>query len=193
MTPRVRTSNVRSLVGGGLVVLSLAALALVLPDASEKRAQQQRARQNAEATLRAQVDQLNRYKGMEAELQKGQARVEQLSKALPQGSLGDLQWALSRTLNDLAKEAGLRLPVAKYSAPNRETAKGTGFETVDVEATLVGVYPSLKKFMLALEKSGMPFGVTAVRLEETPEGARMTLTLRAFRQAAPIAQEDSAA
>ena len=192
MTPRVRTSHVRSVIGGSLVLLSLVALAFVLPDASGRREQQQRARRNAEATLRSQLDQLNRYKAMELDLQKGQARVEQIAQGMPQGSLGELQWALSRTLNDLAREAGLRIPVAKYNAPNREASKGTGFETVDVEATLIGVYPALKKFMLALEKSGMPFGVTAVRLEETPEGARLTLTLRAFRQAA-AAQEENAA
>ena len=53
---------------------------------------------------------------------------------------------------------------------------------MDVEFNATGVYMNLKAFMLALEGSKLPFAVVSAKLEESPEGAHLTITLRAFRQ-----------
>ena len=54
-----------------------------------------------------------------------------------------------------------------------------------MEFNALGVYQSLKSYMLALEGSGLPFAVGAVKLDESPEGARLSVVLRAFRKAGP--------
>ena len=51
-----------------------------------------------------------------------------------------------------------------------------------MEFNATGVYMNLKSFMLALEGSKLPFAVVGAKLEESPEGAHLTITLRAFRQ-----------
>jgi hypothetical protein len=91
---------------------------------------------------------------------------------------------MSRTLHSLALKHGVRLQSVKYGLPNRENAKGTDLESIDVEFTVLGVYSSIKPFMLALEGAGQGFAVGGARLEESPEGARLNVTLRAFRRGA---------
>jgi hypothetical protein len=44
--------------------------------------------------------------------------------------------------------------------------------------------------MLALEGSGVPFAVRDGRLEESPEGARLDIVLRAFRKASGPEREE---
>ena len=77
----------------------------------------------------------------------------------------------------------------KYGPPTREASKGSQLESVDVEFNLTGIYLNLKSFMLGLEGSKLPFAVVAAKMEESPEGAHLTITLRAFRQATPTAAE----
>jgi hypothetical protein len=63
-----------------------------------------------------------------------------------------------------------------------------------VEFTAIGVYKNLKSFMHALEGSGQPFGASTVKLDESPEGGRLSVTLRAFRQTSAQGRaEDQAA
>ncbi len=54
---------------------------------------------------------------------------------------------------------------------------------MEVEFVALGVYANHKAFMLDLEGSGLPFAVRDGRLEESPEGARLDIVLRAFRKA----------
>lgn len=190
MTERLRTSTLRVGVGAGLAVLAGLALLFVLPDASGRRKQQERTRRSADDALRAQIDQLAKYQAQADQVRRGRAMVEDLETHLPKGSLGDLHWELSRRLYTLAADSALRLTLVKYGAPNKEAAKGTNLESLDVECTLIGVYPALKKFMHALEGGKLPFGVAAARLDETPEGARLNLTLRAFRQSSTPRREE---
>ena len=83
------------------------------------------------------------------------------------------------------------LIAAKYGPPTREGSKGSLLESVDVEFNATGIYKNLKSFMLALEGSKLPFAVVGAKLEESPEGAHLTITLRAFRQtSAPPGSHD---
>lgn len=100
----------------------------------------------------------------------------------PPPGVGELQWLLSRKLYDLAQKHGVRIISVKYGLPNRESTKGTDLEALDVEFASLGVFSSLKPFMLALEGSDLPFAVVTAKLEESPEGARLSAVLRAFRK-----------
>jgi hypothetical protein len=84
----------------------------------------------------------------------------------------------------------MRLQTVKYSLPSREGSRGTDLESVEVEFTALGLYGAQKAFMLDLEGSGLPFAVRDGRLEESPEGARLTLVLRAFRKAQVAEREE---
>ena len=95
-------------------------------------------------------------------------------------------------LHNLTTKAGVQLQSVKYGQPSKEESKGTGLEAMQVEFTVTGLYPNIKAFMRALEGSGLPFAVEDARLEESPEGARLTGTLRAFRKVTARNTEDGA-
>jgi hypothetical protein len=78
----------------------------------------------------------------------------------------------------------------KYGQASREGTKGSGLESIEVEFVAVGLYANHKAFMLDLEGSGLPFAVRDGRLEESPEGARLDIVLRAFRKAGTPDRED---
>lgn len=189
----LRTSSVRAAVGGALLLAALGIAAFVLPDASRRRTQQEKARQEAKNLLAAQITQLAERQALVDRLTLDQRHLEELEKKMPSGNVGQLQWELSQILFDKAKENGVRLQTVKYGLPSREGAKGTDLESIDVEFTVLGIYPAMKPFMLALEGSGLPFAVGAARLEESPEGARLSVTLRAFRHSGVTTSSDSAA
>jgi hypothetical protein len=187
MTPRLRASTLRSIVGAALLLASALVALFVLPDASKALDQQRKAASQAQRNLTEQLGRLVELQKRAEMIRQGRLRMEQLEANMPKGSVGELQWSLSRTLADLAKVHGVRVSPVKYGSPGREGAKGTDLENLDVDFTALGVYQSLKKFMLALEGSGLPFGVSAAKLDEGgPEGARLTITLRAFRRAGAV-------
>jgi Tfp pilus assembly protein PilO len=188
MTATLRQSQIRLYAGLGLLVLTLAVAIFVLPDASDELSQKTRLSNDARAALDRQKEELVQFRHLSEQVKSGQAAIETLEKGMPKGSVGELQWAMSRTLHDLATSHGVRLQSVKYGIANRESSKGTDLESIDVEFTALGVYSSLKPFMLALENSGQGFAVGAARLEESPEGARLGVTLRAFRQGEPSAR-----
>ncbi len=183
MSSPLRQSQFRLIVGisclglGGLVAL------LVLPDASRQLENERRARANAKAALEQQEKTLKEYQDLTDQIRQGQERILALEKNMPQGSVGDLQWTLSKALHELSQKYAVRLQSIKYGTPSREGAKGTDLEAMDVEFSALGVFQNIKPFMMALEGSGLPFAVSSVRMEESPEGARLSVTLRAFRKA----------
>jgi len=182
MAATLRQSQVRLYVGLGLLALTLGVAIFVLPNASDELRQKTRLSNDARAALERQKEELVQFRHLSEQVKSGQAAIETLEKGMPKGSVGELQWAMSRTLHDLATKHGVRLQSVKYGMANREGSKGTDLESIDVEFTALGVYSSLKPFMLALESTGQGFAVGAARLEESPEGARLGVTLRAFRQ-----------
>ncbi|HEX4845374.1 MAG TPA: hypothetical protein VFV26_04090, partial [Geothrix sp.] len=139
-----------------------------------------------------QLQQLQELQQLADRLRRGQETLENLEARLPRGSAGELQWSLSKTLHELAKKHGLRLQNVKYGLPSREGARGSDLEAVDVQFVALGVYASHKAFMLDLESSGLPFAVRDGRLEESPEGARLDIVLRAFRKAGAPDREEEA-
>ena len=190
MSATLRQSQIRLYAGGGLVVLAILVGAFILPEASDQLARNQRAVREAQAALARQKDELQDFRRINQQVSTGRAAIETLERDMPKGSVGELQWAMSRTLHDLALKHNVRLQSVKYGLPNREGAKGTDLESIDVEFTVLGVYASLKPFMLALEGSGQGFAVGAARLEESPEGARLGVTLRAFRRGAALDKKE---
>jgi hypothetical protein len=172
------------------MVSGLGVAFFVLPDASQQLAQKLKAKREAEFTRNQQVQQLKELQQLADRIRRGKDTLADLETRLPRGSAGELQWNLSKTLHALAQKHGLRLQTVKYGLPTREGAKGTDLEAVEVEFVALGVYANHKAFMLDLEGSGLPFAVRDGRLEESPEGARLNIVLRAFRKAGgPQAEE----
>ena len=192
MSATLRTSTLRAWVGAGLLAVSAAVAILVLPDASRRLVQERHARENAQAALQQQLRQTEEYQALANQVTEGRSRIEALEKNMPKGSVGDLQWRLSQTLYELARTRDVRIQSIRYGQPSREGAKGTDLEAMDVELNALGVFGNIKPFMLDLEGSGLPFAVGTVRLEESPEGARLTVTLRAFRKAGAVESKEEA-
>jgi len=182
MNRSLRASTIR--LAGGLVLFAAAiAVALfMLPDASQKRVQQQKAFRDAKAQLEAQEVELGKLKARAENIRVSRERMEEVLAGMPQENEGQLKWKLSRALYGLSSKHGIRIQAVKYGAPTREGAKGTDLEALDVEFVASGIYQNLKAFMHSLETSNLPFGLASGKLEETPEGARLTITLRAFRR-----------
>ncbi len=189
----LRTSSLRAAVGAVLLLAALGTALFVLPDATRRRDEQEKARKEAKNLLTAQIEQLAQRQVLVDRLTLDQKHLEELEKKMPSGNVGQLQWELSQLLFEKAKENGVRLQTVKYGLPSRENAKGTDLESIDVEFTVLGIYPAMKPFMLALEGSGLPFAVGSARLEESPEGARLSVSLRAFRHSGITTKSGSTA
>jgi hypothetical protein len=190
MTSVLGASRLRLGLGALGLVLGLGVAFFLLPDASQQLSQQLRAKRQAELSRNQQVQQLQELQQLDDRIQRGRATLAELEAKLPRGSAGDLQWNLSKTLHELAQKHGLRLLSVKYGLPSREGARGTDLEAVEVEFVALGVYASHKAFMHDLEGSGLPFAVRDGRLEESPEGARLNIVLRAFRKAGTAEREE---
>ena len=185
----LRASRGRLIAGGVLLLLAGLVAVFLLPDASTTLQQKLNAKKAAEAARDRQKERLAELQHLADRIARGQQTLTDLEARLPQGSAGELQWQLSGVLHDLSAKAGVQLQSVKYGQPSKEESKGTGLEAMQVEFTVSGVYPSIKAFMRELEGSGLPFAVEDARLEESPEGARLTGMLRAFRKPAPAAEE----
>ena len=182
MNSSLRSSTFRLIAGASLALISLLLLTLVLPDASQKLAQQQKAATEATASLDRQNKELEASLAQAHQIQMNRQALDELMKHLPAESVGKLSWKLSKTLFDLTAKHGVRLVSVKYGAPAKEGTKGMNLESLDVEFTAIGIYMNLKSFMLALEGSKLPFAVVSAKLDESAEGAHLTISLRAFRQ-----------
>ena len=193
MTSPLRASRLRLALGALGAVLGLGVALFLLPDASQQLNQQLKARRAAELARNQQVQQLQELQLLADRLRRGRETLADLETRLPRGSAGELQWNLSKTLHLLAKKHGLRLQNVKYGLPSREGARGTDLEAVEVEFVALGLYANHKAFMLELEGSGLPFAVRDGRLEESPEGARLNIVLRAFRKAGAPEREEGEA
>ncbi|MDR1841904.1 MAG: hypothetical protein LBQ86_08300 [Holophagales bacterium] len=178
----MKSSASRLWLGIGLTALAVLVAIFLLPDASGKAAKERRSAQEAQVALERQLHELSEYQNMLDRIHEGRQRIAELEEHMPKGSVGNLQFSLRNTLFKLASESNVRIPNIKYSVPNKDGSKNTGIETLDVEFTAVGVYQNLKAFMLALESSDQPFGASTVKLDESPEGGRLSVVLRAFRQ-----------
>ncbi|HTL99205.1 MAG TPA: hypothetical protein VL181_10420 [Holophagaceae bacterium] len=188
----LRASRGRLIAGGILMVLAIAVAVFLLPDASTTLDQKLKAKAAAEMARDRQKERLAELQRLADRIARGQQTLADLEARLPQGSAGELQWQLSGVLHDLSTKAGVQLQSVKYGQPSKEESKGTGLEAMQVEFTVSGLYPNIKTFMRDLEGSGLPFAVEDARLEESPEGARITGTLRAFRKPpAPEAGDDA--
>jgi hypothetical protein len=179
----VKSSTHRLWLGAGLGTLAIIVAIFLLPNASGRATKERKSAQEAQTGLDRQLRELSEYQNMMDRIQAGRKRITDLEEHMPKGNIGDLQYSLRKTLFKLAGETGVNLPYIKYGVPNKDGSKNTGIETIDVDFTVIGVYQNLKKFMLALEGSDQPFGASSVKLDESPEGGRLSVVLRAFRQA----------
>jgi Tfp pilus assembly protein PilO len=193
MSSSLRASRLRLALGVLGMVSGLGVAFFLLPDASQQLAQKLKAKREAELGRNQQMQQLRELQQLAERIQRGRETLADLEARLPRGSAGELQWNLSKTLHAMAKKHGLRLQSVKYGLPSREGARGTDLEAIEVEFVALGVYASHKAFMLDLEGSGLPFAVRDGRLEESPEGARLNIVLRAFRKAGAPEREEGEA
>lgn len=193
MSSPLRASRLRLALGILGLVAGLGVAFFLLPDASQQLAQQQRAKREAELGRNQQVQRLQELQLLAERIRRGRETLADLESRLPKGSAGELQWNLSKTLHAMAKKHGLRLQSVKYGLPSREGAKGTDLEAVEVEFVALGVYANHSAFMRDLEGSGLPFAVRDGRLEESPEGARLNIVLRAFRKVGAPEREEGEA
>lgn len=190
MSASLRASRIRLAIGGLALAAGLATTVFLLPDASQQLAQKLGAKRDAEQARNRQAQQLADLQQLSDRIRRGRETLANLEARLPKGSTGELQWDLSKTLHELADKHGLRLQSVKYGQASREGTKGSGLESIEVEFVAVGLYANHKAFMLDLEGSGLPFAVRDGRLEESPEGARLDIVLRAFRKAGTPDRED---
>lgn len=188
-----KTSEIRSAIG---VILFLTAVGInwgILPEISNQRTQQQRAAKSAKEQLDSHIKARNELRAKADNLELSRTRMEEILGSMSVEDEGPLKWNLRKVLHELSGKHGIRIQSVKYGAPAKEGAKGTNLETIDVEIVSTGIYQSVKAFVLALEQSNLPFGLAGGRMEEAPEGLRLTLTLRAFRratqEATPVAKE----
>ncbi len=188
----LNASRGRLIAGASLLVLAILVAVFLLPDASTTLEQKLRAKSAAESARDKQAQRLADLQHLSDRIQRGQQTLSVLEARLPKGSTGELQWQLSGVLHDLSTKNGVQLQTVKYGQPSKEESKGTGLETIQVEFTVSGLYPSIKTFMRDLEGSGLPFAVEDARLEESPEGARLTGMLRAFRKTTQADSGDGA-
>ncbi len=182
MNHHLRGSMIRLVAGFALMAAALGVAFFILPDASQKRVRQEKALAETRAQLATQEGELGKLKARADNLRLGRERMEQVLARMPQENEGQLKWKLSQTLYELAAKHGARIQTVKYGAPTREGAKGTDLEAIDVEFVASGLYQNLKAFMLAFEGSELPFGLSNAKLDETPEGVRLTISVRAFRR-----------
>jgi len=193
MTSPLHASRLRLALGILGIVSGLGVAFFLLPDASQQLSQKLKAKREAELNRNQQVLQLQELQQLADRLRRGKETLADLEARLPRGTAGELQWSLSKSLHALTLKHGLRLLSVKYGLPTREGAKGTDLESVEVEFVALGIYASHKAFMRDLEGSGLPFAVRDGRLEESPEGARLTIVLRAFRKAGAPEREEGEA
>jgi hypothetical protein len=193
MSPTLRASKFR-LIGGAVLALTGIVIAMfLLPDASQKKVQTERALKDASTSFDRRVRELDAIQAESDRIKADRQSLDELLQNMPAEGVGKLHWKLSQKLFELSKKHDVRLIAAKYGPPTREGSKGSLLESVDVEFNATGIYKNLKSFMLALEGSKLPFAVVAAKLEESPEGAHLTITLRAFRQSsAPVHDEEGA-
>ena len=187
MNAPLRASKLRLITGCVLLVLAALVVLFVLPDASQQKFQKHKAFEDAKKALASQRDKLAALIEEDQKLTNSRKRLETLLGSMPDQSAGRLQWELSRRLYELAQKNGVHLQSLKYGTPTREGAKGTDLEILDVEFTASGIYQNLKPFMLGLEdtrENQLPFAIAGAKLEESPDGARLSVTLRAFRRTA---------
>ena len=189
MSTSLRASRLRLILGTTGLALSLGVGLFLLPDASQRLNRQLSARRAAEASRNKKRQELADLRQLADRIHRGEKTLADLEARLPKGSTGALQWDVSQTLHKLADKNGLKLLSVKYSQPNREGSKDSGLESIEVEFVAVGLYANHKAFMLDLEGSGLPFAVRDGRLEESPEGARLDIVLRAYRRASTTGSE----
>jgi Tfp pilus assembly protein PilO len=182
MTATLRASKFRLVAGAVLAAAGLLIAVFLLPDASQKRHKTEQALKDAVSAYARQIGEFQAIKAEAKRLEDDRKAMDDLMKNLPAEGLGRLQWTLSEKLFELSKKHGVRLVAVKYGATAKEASKASLLESVDVEFSVTGLYQNLKPFMLALEGSKLPFAVVGAKLEESPEGAHLTCTLRAFRQ-----------
>jgi len=171
----------------GLILLGLAGLVLLfmLPDAAQQRQQKRRASAQAKRTLEFESEKLNALERTDRKVTENRKRVASFLDSIPDQSIGALQWELSQRLHGLALAHGVRLQSLKYGSATKEGTKGTDLEVLAVEFTVIGIYQNLKPFMLGLEDphvGQIHFAVANAKLEESPDGARLNVILRAFRR-----------
>ena len=185
MSAALRTSALRAWIGLGLAVAAVGVGTFVLPGASQELSRRTEARKRADLDLQRRKAGLTELATFAEGLNQSEQKLKELESRMSQQSIGQLQWELSKTLHDLAAKNGVRLQAVKYQPPSRDSSKGSELESLDAEFNVLGVYQSMKPFMLALEGSGLPFAVGSVKLDESPEGARLSVVVRAFRKAGP--------
>jgi len=189
MSTSLRASRFRLIGGAILAVAGLVTAVFLLPDASQKRMQTEKALRDASSTFDRQVKELQNAQAQADRIKADRQALDVLMQNMSAEGVGKLHWKLSQKLYELSKQHGIRLIAVKYGPATREASKGSLLESVDVEFNATGIYKNLKSFMLGLEGSKLPFAVVGAKLEESPEGAHLTITLRAFRQAPALPGE----
>jgi gas vesicle protein len=182
MSTSLRASKFRLIGGTILAVAGLVTATFMLPDASQKRLQTEKALKEASSSFDRQVKDLKNAQAEAARIKADRQALDELTQNMSAEGVGILHWKLSEKLYELSKKHGVRLIAVKYGPAAREGSKGSLLESVDVEFNATGIYLNLKSFMLALEGSKLPFAVVNAKLDEAPEGGHLTITLRAFRQ-----------
>lgn len=189
MLTTLRSSTLRAVAGGAMALLGAGIFVFALPSAARRLESSEKAAKEASAVLKRLEEELKDYQAEAERIRVDRKVMDELLGAMPAETVGNLQWKLSQRLFELAGKHGVHLVFVKYGAPAKEGAKDSLLEAVDVEFTVFGIFQELKAFMLDLEGGRLPFAVVSAKLDEAPEGAHLTVTLRAFRRAPGLEEE----
>ena len=162
--------------------LSLCSIFIVIPKLQNSIIRKTEAQKDSALDFTNKKNQLENLIKLSNKIRQGQDSLVRIQSLLPNIPSSELQLSLSRELHKLSKENNVRLQSVKYARPSREGQKNIELESIESELVVTGIYNDLRTFMFSLEKAGLPYAIREARLEESPEGLKLTVNLRAFKK-----------
>ncbi len=163
-------------------ILCLLSIFIVIPQLRNSIANETKAQKDSAFDFTNKKNQLDSLIKLSDKMRQGQDSLVRIQSLLPNMPSSQLQLSLSRELHKLSRVHNVRLQSVKYARPSREGQKNTELESIESEFVTTGIYSDLRAFMLSLETAGLPYAVREARLEESPEGLKLTVNLRAFKK-----------
>ncbi len=179
------------IIGFGFWILSFLLIFMIIPKISKTLEKERKVQLESASEFTKKTNQLNELVNLSDKIRQGQESLIRVQKALPNVLSSQLQLSLSEGLYKLSKKYNIRLESVKYARGAKEGQKNTELESVESEFIATGTYSELRAFMFSFETLGLAYTVRESRLEESSEGLRLTVNLRAFKKPDILLQESN--
>ncbi|MFM8234114.1 MAG: hypothetical protein ACKN9J_03380 [Holophagaceae bacterium] len=163
-------------------VFSLLLVFIVIPQLRSTLESRTKAQKESISDSFVKKNQLDNLIKLSEKIHQGQDTLGRIQRLLPNQPSSQLHLALSGELHKLSKMHNVRLQNIKYSRSTKDVSKNLELESIESEFVVTGIYNDLRVFMRSLETAGLPYAVREARLEESSEGLRLTVNLRAFKK-----------